>query len=81
MSVIEDAELNVEEVTMAMEVMGLWAEIMREWGEQDWVTDKYRFGKLVWDHAPSLGQAHRTLRNSRYIPELTNVNPGASVVS
>lgn len=59
-----EQQLNLGELDMASEVMGLWAQIMREWGMN--AKDPAVFGRLVWDNAPSLGDAVNCLRNSAY---------------
>jgi hypothetical protein len=57
-------DLDLAEIDMAQELQGLWSQIMREWAETS--RNPARFGRLAWDYAPSLGQAHYALRNSRY---------------
>lgn len=58
-------DLDLAEVDLAVEVQGLWAQIMREWAQTS--RNPAKFGRLAWDYAPSLGQAHYALQNSRYV--------------
>ena len=61
-------DLDLAEIDLAIEVQGMWAQIMREWAKTS--RNPAKFGRLAWDYAPSLGEAQYVLRHSRYITGL-----------
>jgi hypothetical protein len=68
----EENQQILSELDLGTDVLGIFTQVMREWGETRTALSPQEWGRHAWDNTPDLGDALRVLRGSRYVRQLAD---------